>query len=116
LGTASLVAATPYIDVDVAPNDMLTECGYSQSSGFAVGGDHLFIGVISCPYLFEYSKTGVKLALTPISVASSGDLECDNLSYGVSVIWARGGWDGHIRAYEQPAANACAYGGGPRTP
>jgi hypothetical protein len=116
LGTADLVAATPYIDVSAAPNDMRSECGYSQASGLAVGGDHLFVTVGGCPLYFEYTKTGSKVGSYPERPASSGDFECDNVSYGVSVIWARGGWDGRIRAYEQPTANACAFGGGPRRP
>src|SRR5438094_545696 len=62
LGTAALVAATPYIDVDVAPNDIAAQCGYSQSSGVATGGANLFISVAGCPYYFEYTKTGVKVA------------------------------------------------------
>jgi hypothetical protein len=116
LGKAQLVAATPYVDVDVAPNDMYAQCGYSQVSGFAIGGADLFITVAGCPYYFAFSRTGVKDGFYPEVPASSGDFECDNLSYPVSVIWARDGWNGHIRAYEQPAANACAFGGGPRTP
>jgi hypothetical protein len=116
LGTAQLVPATPFIDVDVPPNDMFLQCGYSQVSGLAVGGPSLFITVAGCSYYFEYSKTGTKLGQYPDNPPSSGDFECDNLSYPVSVIWARDGWSGHIRAYEQPAANACQYGGGPRNP
>jgi hypothetical protein len=116
LGTAALVAATPFVDVDVAPNDMVAQCGYSQVSGLAVGGADLFITVAGCPYYFEYSKSGTKVAWYPEQPPSSGDMECDNLSFGVSVLWARDGWNGHIRAYEQPAASACAFGGGPRAP
>ena len=116
LGTAQLVATTPYVDVDVPPNDMYLQCGYSQVSGFAVGGPNLYITVAGCEYYFEYTKTGTKLGQYPERPASSGDFECDNLSYSVSVIWARDGWSGHIRAYEQPRANACIYGGGPRSP
>src|SRR5207249_4309364 len=85
LGTAVLVAATPYIDVDAAPNDIAAECGYSQSSGVATGGAHLFITVAGCPYYFEYTKTGVKVAAHAYNFPGSGmspqDLECDNLSY-----------------------------------
>jgi len=113
LGGAVTVSATPYVDLTVAPNDMLAECGYSQSSGVAVGGADLFITVAGCPYYFEYSKTGTKVRAVPVTSASSGDWECDNLSYSVSVLWARDGWGGHIRAYEQPSATACVYGGGP---
>jgi hypothetical protein len=116
LGHAQLVAATPFVDVDVTPNDMYAQCGYSQVSGFAVGGPNLYITVAGCPYYFAFSKTGIKVGFYPEQPPSSGDLECDNVSYGVSVIWARDGWNGHIRAYEQPAANACALGGGPRAP
>ena len=116
LGTASLVTATPFFDVDIAPNDMSAQCGYSQVSGFAIGGANVFITVAGCPYYFAYSKTGTKAGWYPERPPSSGDMECDNLSYAVSVLWARDGWNGHIRAYEQPATNACAYGGGPRVP
>ncbi|TMK27610.1 MAG: hypothetical protein E6G64_12045 [Actinobacteria bacterium] len=114
-GTAALVAETPYIDVNLAPNDMVSECGYSQSSGVAVGGSHLFITVAGCGHYFEYSKTGGKVAsyaYNPYLGNSPQDLECDNLSYGVPVFWLRDGYDGHVRAYQQPAAAACLYGGG----
>ena len=115
-GTAALVAATPFIDVNVPPNDMVAQCGYSQSSGVAVGGPHLFISIAGCAYYFEYTKTGVKVgayAANPYLGPTAEDLECDNLSYSVPVFWLRDGFDGHMRAYQQPAADACGYGGGP---
>src|SRR5207248_3493118 len=62
LGTAQLVATSPYVDVGLAPNDMTAECGYSQSSGVAVGGADLFVSVAGCNYLFEYTKSGTKVA------------------------------------------------------
>jgi len=113
LGSAQLVAATPYIDL-VPPNDMAAQCGYSQSSGVAASG-HLFITVAGCNYLFEYTNTGVKVAAYAYSTyggTSTQDVECDNRSYSVSVFWIKDGYDGHIRAFEQPSANACPFGGG----
>src|SRR2546428_4823716 len=66
LGTAVLVAATPYIDVDIAPNDMGAQCaGGNGSSGVATGGAHLFITQGGCGYYFEYTKTGTKVAWHP---------------------------------------------------
>jgi hypothetical protein len=115
LGTAALVAGTPYIDVDIAPNDIAAQCGYNQSSGVAVGGAHLFISVAGCPYYFEYTKTGTKVgshAYTFSGQESTQDLECDNLSYGVAVLWIKEGYQGRIRAVEQPSACACVFGGG----
>lgn len=114
LGTASLVAATPYIDVGAAPNDVAAQCGYSQSSGVAVGGASLFITVAGCPYYFEYTKTGVKVAAHAYGpmLDSSQDAECDNVSYGVAVLWMKEGYKGRIVAIEQPSAGACVYGGG----
>jgi len=114
-GSASLVAASPYIDVDAAPNDMLAECGYSQSSGVAVGGAHLFISAAGCNYYFEYSKTGEKIAAYRYDTyggTSTQDIECDDRSYAVPVLWIRDGYDGHMRAFEQPSSGACAFGGG----
>jgi hypothetical protein len=111
LGTARLVAATPYIDVNAVPNDIAAQCGYNQSSGVAVGGAHLFITVAGCPYYFEYTKTGGKVAAYPYNFAppdSSQDIECDNVSYGVAVLWMKEGYDGRIKAVEQP----CVFGGG----
>jgi hypothetical protein len=120
LGTAQLVADTPWIDVDVAPNDMTPECGYSQVSGLAVGGSYLFINVGGCPRYFQYTKTGIKVAsyaLNPASPVPAGDMECDNRSYNISVLWARDGWTRpSIYAYQQPSRDACRYGGGPRLP
>lgn len=110
-GTAQLVETTPWVDVDIPPNDMYAECGYSQVSGLATGGPDLFVTIAGCPRYFEFTKTGLKVASYPEEPPSSGDFECDNLSYSVSVIWAMDGWNGHIRAYEQPAPNACRYGG-----
>ena len=114
-GSAVIVGSTPYIDVDVPPNDMATECGYSQSSGVTVGGAHLFVTVSGCSVLFEYTKTGTKVAsmtLTPYGGSNTEDLECDSLSYSVPVFWVRDGYDGHIRAFQQPASDSCLYGGG----
>ena len=104
-GTAVLVSATPYIDVNVAPNDMQTECGFSQSSGVATGGTGLFVTISGCNYLFEFTKTGTKVAayLLPYRGPSTQDLECDDQSYSVAVFWIRDGYDGHIRAFEQPS-------------
>ncbi len=117
LGTAQLVAATPWIDVDVPPNDMDQECGYSQVSGVAVGGAYLLVNIAGCPRYFKYAKDGTKIASYPINPIPSGDLECDNRSYAVSVIWARNGWSsGNIYAYQQPFNDACQYGGGQRLP
>jgi hypothetical protein len=62
LGTAELVSASPYINVGLPPNDMNAQCGYSQSSGIATGGANLFVSVGGCNYLFEYTKTGEKVA------------------------------------------------------
>jgi hypothetical protein len=107
LGTATLVAATPYVDVD-----MTAECGYSQSSGVAVGGSQLFVSIAGCPLYFAFTKTGTKLGSYPMPLAAAGDLECDNVSYGVSVIWVKDEYGGRIQAYEQPSAGACAFGGG----
>lgn len=114
LGTADLVTATPYIDVGAAPNDVAAQCGYSQSSGVAVGGANLFVTVAGCPYYFQYSKTGVKVAAHSYSpmMDSSQDAECDNVSYGVAVLWIKEGYKGRIVAIEQPSAGACVYGGG----
>lgn len=115
LGTAQLVSASPYIHVGLPPNDMSAQCGYSQSSGIATGGGNLFVSVAGCNYLFEYTKTGTKVAWYAYNTNAGGstqDLECDNLSYGVPVFWIRDAWDGHIRAFEQPGA-ACTFGGGP---
>jgi hypothetical protein len=114
-GSAAMVESNPYIDVDAAPNDMVAECGYSQSSGVAVGGAHLFISVAGCNYYFEYTKTGQKIAAYAYDTnagTSAQDLECDDQSYGVPVLWLRDGYDGHMRAFEQPRAGACAFGGG----
>ena len=114
LGTAALVTATPYIDVGAAPHDIAAQCGYSQSSGVAVGGTNLFVTVAGCSYYFEYTKTGVKVAAHPYSpmMDSSQDAECDNVSYGVAVLWVKEGYKGRIAAIEQPSAGACVYGGG----
>jgi len=107
LGTAALVAGTPYVDVD-----MNAECGYSQSSGVAVGGGNLFVSLSGCPLYFAFTKTGVKVGSWPMQLSAAGDIECDNVSYGVSVMWVKDEWGGRMQAYEQPSAGACVFGGG----
>jgi len=113
LGNAVPVAANPYFDVDVAPNDMGAYCPVgSWASGIATGGSSIFIEVSACNYYFEYSKTGTRLGAIPSAFQTSGGLTCDDHTYPVSVIWMRQGWNGHIYAIEQPRAGACLYGGG----
>src|SRR5688500_17791964 len=119
LGTAELVSGTPFIDVDAPPNDTFPQCGYNQSSGVATGGANLFITVSGCPYYFEYTKTGTKVAYYAYNLPSGfnvQDAECDDRTYGVPVFWIKDGFNGHIRAFEQPAAGACAFGGGTPAP
>ena len=116
LGTAQLVDATPFVDVDVAPNNMYLECGYSQVSGVAVGGPNLLINIAGCPSFFEFTKTGTKVGSYPIQPPPSGDTECDDQSYSVPVFWARDGGNGHIYAYQQPNSSTCRFGGGLRVP
>jgi len=109
-GSAVLVSTSPYFDVNVT-----AQCGYNQTSGVAVGGANLFISVAGCPYYFEYTKNGAQVASYAINFAgqqSTQDVECDDLSYGVPVFWIKDGYDGHIRAFEQPRSGACIYGGG----
>ena len=111
LDSATLVSGSPYFDVNVT-----AQCGYNQTSGVAVGGADLFISVAGCPYYFEYTKSGTQVAAYAINFAgpqSTQDVECDDLSYGVAVFWIKDGYDGHIRAFEQPRSGACLYGGGP---
>jgi hypothetical protein len=113
LGNAVPVAANPYIDVDLPPNDMSPECpNGSWASGIATGGANLFIEVSACNYYFEYTKTGTRVGAVARAYQTSGGLTCDNRTYPVSVIWMREGWNGHIYAFEQPRANACVFGGG----
>lgn len=110
VGSAVLVAGNPYIDVD-----MTAQCGYSQTSGVAVGGSSLFVSVAGCPFYFEYARSGAQLASHAYSWSgqqSAQDVECDDLTYGVAVFWIKDGYDGHIRGFEQPRSGACSYGGG----
>jgi hypothetical protein len=110
LGTASLVTASPFFDIDVT-----AQCGYTQSSGIATGGATLFVSVAGCPYFFELTKAGALVAAYPYGWTgqqSTQDVECDEVTYGVPVLWIKDGYDGHIRAFEQPRAGACTLGGG----
>jgi hypothetical protein len=114
LGRA-ILAPTPYVDTDVAPNDLASQCGFNYPSWVVVGGADLFVGADKCQYYFEFAKSGTMVGWTAYNTRGTpdGDAECDNLSYApVSVFWARDVNDGHIRAFEQPAPAACAYGGG----
>jgi hypothetical protein len=113
LGFAQAAPPAPgYFDVNDPPNDMAPVCGFNYSSGVAVGGSDLFLGADGCKHYFEYTKTGTLVANFPYDFTRAEDFECDNISYSVSVIWARDAYDGHLRAFEQPAANACIFGGG----
>ena len=114
------VPAWSKIKMHVPPTDfdvnVTAQCGYNQTSGVAVGGADLFISVAGCPYYFEYTKSGTQVAAYAINFAgqqSTQDVECDDLSYSVAVFWIKDGYDGHIRAFEQPRSGACLYGGGP---
>ena len=111
LGTAQLVTTNPYVDIDVT-----AQCGFTQSSGVATGGASLFVSVAGCPYYFEVSKSSGAIAgayaYNWAGVQSTQDVECDDVTYGVPVFWIKDGYDGHIRAFEQPRAGACARGGG----
>jgi len=111
---SAILAPTPYVDTDVAPNDLASQCGFNYPSWVVAGGVDLFVGADKCQYYFEFTKTGTKVGWTAYNTRGTpdGDAECDNLSYAVSVFWARDVNDGHIRAFEQPAAGACVYGGG----
>jgi hypothetical protein len=111
---SAILAPTPYVDTDVAPNDLASQCGFNYPSWVVTGGVDLFAGADKCQYYFEFTKTGTKVGWTAYNTRGTpdGDAECDNLSYAVSVFWARDVNDGHIRAFEQPAAAACVYGGG----
>lgn len=110
----AVLAANPYIDTDVAPNDLASQCGFNYPSWVVTGGADLFVGADRCQYYFEFTKTGTKVGWTPYNLQGTpdGDAECDNRSYAVSVFWTRNVGDGHIRAFEQPSAGACIYGGG----
>ena len=113
LGQAVL-APTPYVDTDIAPNDLASQCGFNYPSWVVVGGTDLFVGADKCQYYFEFTKTGTKVGWAAYNTRGTpdGDAECDNLSYAVAVFWARDVNDGHVRAFEQPSAAACTYGGG----
>jgi hypothetical protein len=113
LGKA-ILAPTPYIDTDIAPNDLASQCGYNYPSWVVVGGANLFMGADKCQYYFEFTKTGTKVGWTAYNTRGTpgGDAECDNKSFTVAVFWERDVNDGHIRAFEQPSATACVFGGG----
>jgi len=110
----AILAPTPYVDTDIAPDDLASQCGFNYPSWVVVGGADLFVGADKCQYYFEFTKSGTKVGWAAYNTRGTpdGDAECDNLSYTVSVFWARDVNDGHIRAFEQPAATACLYGGG----
>jgi hypothetical protein len=112
LGKA-ILAPTPYVDTDVPPNDLASQCGFNYPSWVVVGGGDLYFGADRCQYYFEYTKTGniVSWAAYNFRGTPDADAECDNVSYAVAVFWARDYTDGHIRAFQQPTAGACSYGG-----
>jgi hypothetical protein len=113
MGFGRAVLAQPqFIAVDVPGNDMSAECGYSIVSAVAVGGGDLYIGAGGCPYYFQYTRSGTKVAATKMTGATSpGSFACDNVSYPVSVFWVKNAFWGEIKAYEQPNRNACGFGG-----
>jgi len=104
-------APTPFIDVNNPPNDMVAECGFNYSSGVAAGLSVLYLGADGCPFYFQYDKVGTKLASFPYTGDRAEDFECDNVTFGVDVMWVRDAFDGHIRAFEVPL-DTCKFGGG----
>src|SRR5439155_869520 len=55
--TAVLVTETPYIDVNIEPNDMSTERRHAQSSGGAAGGADPLAAISGPPILFPRPTT-----------------------------------------------------------
>src|SRR5260370_26531797 len=91
LGKA-ILAPTPYIDTDVPPNDLASQCGFNYPSWVVVGGADLFIGADKCQYYFEFTKAGTMVGWAAYNNRGTpdGDAECDSLSYTpVSVFWVR---------------------------
>jgi hypothetical protein len=54
---------------------------------------------------------GDKLDFFPYNAPRAEDLECDDQTFNVNVMWIRDAVDGFLRAYELPAGT-CIFGGG----
>lgn len=113
------------LDVDIPPNDIGPDClpflpvgDTAFTSGVAVGGPTLLLaangGGGGCPFIFLFSKTGIKLGSFSYAGARAEDIECDNVTFNLDVIWVRDFSDGVLRAYEIPEGT-CQAGGRPLT-
>ena len=104
-------ALLSFFDVNDPPNDTAPECGFNYSSGVAVGGPLVYNAADGCDFYFQYDRAGTKLAAFPYDGQRAEDLECDDVTFAVDVMWVRDASDGHFRAFEVPEGT-CAVGGG----
>jgi hypothetical protein len=120
-GTERIYHLTPtgellgYFDTNNGSSALVPDCLTNGVSGLAAGKSSLFLSAGSCGRGFQYAKndaeSATRLGKYPLPGPSSGDVECDDVSFAVNAMWVRSASDGHLRAIEVPAG-ACALGGG----
>lgn len=105
----------PFFDVNVAPNDMVPQCGFNYSSGIATGvGNIMYAGADGCATVFKYDKTtGTKIGFFSIPAQRHEDQECDNITFaslGTDAMWDKDAFDNEIRAFAVPRGTCIAQG------
>jgi hypothetical protein len=97
-----------FFDVDVAPHNMIPECGFDYSSGLATGIDPnaIYLAADGCDTVFRYDKvSGAKVLSFPVAAQRNEDMECDNVTFAgqhVDAVWVKD-LVGPINAFAVPA-------------
>jgi hypothetical protein len=103
-----------YFDTNETSGSLFPDCLTNGVSGLAAGADSVYLAAGECTKGFRYAKSD-SLTATKLSTfrapASSGDLECDSVTFSATVVWVRSVGDGHLRAVEV-APGTCTFGGG----
>jgi hypothetical protein len=107
-----------YFDTNEVSGSLFPECTTNGVSGVAAGASSLYLAAGACPAGFRYGKSD-SLPATKVSSfrapAGAGDVECDNVTFPVTVLWTRSTVDGHLRAVEV-SPGTCIFGGGVTLP
>ncbi len=111
------VSATVY-HYDLAGNllgSFVPAIGACGNSGIAVGGPKLYLANNGCSEIYEVNKDGSGSVLfASFAPFRLEDLECDNETFagvGKGAIWSQDAYDRILNAWEIPA-DQCAAGGG----
>ena len=96
-----------FFDVDVAPDDMVLECGFNYSSGVATGVDPsaIYVAADGCDTVFHFDKvSGAKVLSFPVVAQRNEDMECDDVTFKAQLtdaVWVKD-LTGFLNAFAVP--------------